>query len=168
MKKLSSKKIALLGLLTALSLISYLLESLLPPLFIPGAKIGISNVFTLLSICLISPSCGIVLIVARTVLSSIIVGSMSSFMYSFVAGLIATVAMAVSYKFFVGKISLLSISILGATVHNASQCLVYFLTTGSKYVLFYMPYLILIGIFSGIIVGILTTVICKYKDNKKV
>ncbi len=165
MKKLSSKKIALLGILTALALISYLLEGLLPPLFIPGAKIGISNVFTLLCICLVSPFSGVVLIIVRTVLASLIAGSISSLIYSFLAGLTATIFMAVVFKLFREKLSLISISIGGAVIHNAVQLLIYFWLTGSEFVISYLPYLVLIGIFSGAIVGFLTAIIYKYKEK---
>lgn len=159
MKKLSSKKIAFLGILTALALISYLLEGLLPPLMIPGSKLGISNVFTLLAICLLSPQSGIILIVVRTTLASLIAGSMSSLIYSLIAGLVATLVMSLLWRFASSKLSLLAISVVGAVIHNITQDLVYFVISGSQYVLSYMPYLVLIGVFSGAIVGFLTTLI---------
>lgn len=159
MKKLSSKKIALLGILTALALISYLLEGLLPPLMIPGAKLGISNVFTLLAICLLSPQSGIILIVVRTTLASLIAGSMSSLLYSLTAGLVATLIMSLLWRYVNSRLSILAISVVGAVIHNITQDLVYFAVTGSQYVLSYMPYLVLIGVFSGAIVGFLTTLI---------
>lgn len=45
---MKTKKITLLGVFTALALIIYIVESFLPPLApIPGIKLGLSNVVTL-------------------------------------------------------------------------------------------------------------------------
>lgn len=162
MKTFSAKKVATLGVLTALSLIAFMLESLLPPLFIPGAKIGVANVFTLVCICLLSPMDGIILVVARTVLSGVIVGSLSSMIYSLVAGLSAAVIMAVLYRFFKNSLSIVAISVVGAAAHNAAQCIVFFLTTKSSAVFCYMPYLLMFGIFSGVAVGVLATLAVRY------
>ena len=52
MKRFDAKRISSLSLLCALALLAYLLEGLFPPLFIPGAKLGISNIFTLLALVL--------------------------------------------------------------------------------------------------------------------
>ena len=41
--QLNSKTIATLSVLVAMSLITFILENLLPPLFLPGAKLGLSN-----------------------------------------------------------------------------------------------------------------------------
>lgn len=46
-----TKKLARLALLTALSLLAAWLEAtLLPPLGIPGAKVGLANLFTVLAL----------------------------------------------------------------------------------------------------------------------
>ena len=52
----SAKKLAILSVLTTLGLLSFLLENLLPPLFVPGAKPGLSNLFTLLALVWFSPA----------------------------------------------------------------------------------------------------------------
>ena len=44
MKKPSVKKLALCGVLTAFALIAFMLENLLPPLFLPGARLGLSDI----------------------------------------------------------------------------------------------------------------------------
>ena len=162
MKAFSAKKVATLGVLTALSLIAFILESLLPPLFIPGAKIGIANVFTLICICLLSPIDGIILVVARTILSGVIVGSLTSMIYSLLAGLSAAVIMAVLYRFFKNSLSIVAISVAGAAAHNAAQCMVFFLTTKSSAVFYYVPYLLAFGIFAGVAVGVLATLAVRY------
>ena len=75
---LSAKRVATVGVLTALSLISFMLESLLPPIFLPGAKIGLSNIFTLVTLLMFGPIDAIILIIVRTTLGSLIVGNLVS------------------------------------------------------------------------------------------
>ena len=88
-KRLSAKRIATLGVLVALSLISFTLENLLPPLFLPGAKLGLSNIFTILTLFMFGYIDAILLVVIRTVLGSLIVGGVASLIYSLTAGVVS-------------------------------------------------------------------------------
>ena len=52
-KKIGAAKIATAAVLSAAALAVYVVESLFPPLILPGAKMGLSNVFELLAlVCL--------------------------------------------------------------------------------------------------------------------
>ena len=51
-KYFSARRIATLAVLTAMGLIMFMVESLFPPLFLPGAKMGLSNIFSLLTLFL--------------------------------------------------------------------------------------------------------------------
>ena len=51
------------------------------------------------------------------------------------------------------KISLMSVSIIAAAAHNVTQNIVFVIISGTTLMFGYMPYLILIGILSGAIVG---------------
>lgn len=161
MKK--GKKIALLGVLTALSLITYMIESLFPPLIIPGAKLGLSNVFSLLAIVWLSPFDALLLLLARTTLSAFILGNVSSLLYSLPAGLLSVLYMSAIYTFFGKKVSLLAISVSSAIVHNLVQNIVYCLQLGSFALFSYSPYLVIIAVLAGIVVGVSATLIVNYK-----
>ena len=45
----SLKKIAVCGVLSAFSLLAFMLENLFPPLFVVGGRLGISNYFILIA-----------------------------------------------------------------------------------------------------------------------
>ena len=49
-KKIGAAKIATAAVLSAAALAVYVVESLFPPLILPGAKMGLSNVFVLLAL----------------------------------------------------------------------------------------------------------------------
>ena len=89
----AAKKIAVLAMLTGLSLIAFIIESLFPPLVIPGAKMGIANVFSFAALVMYSPVEAFIIVAVRTVLGAIYAGNFSAVLYSFTGGM---VSMAVS------------------------------------------------------------------------
>ena len=88
-----AKKIATLSVLTGLSLVTFIIEGLFPPLGIPGAKMGLSNIFSLTALIIYSPWEAFVVVAVRTLLGAIYAGNVSALMYSFTGGV---VSMAVS------------------------------------------------------------------------
>lgn len=149
----AAKKIAVLAALTALSLITFLLESLLPPLFIPGAKPGLANVFSLIALILYSPWEAFLVVAVRTFLGACFAGNLSALLFSFTGGIAAMALSSVLLYCTRGKISVAAVSVAAAVLHNAVQCAVYALITKSASMLYYMPYLMLVGVLSGAIVG---------------
>lgn len=51
-----AKKIAVLALFSALGLIAFIIENQFPPLFVPGAKMGLANIFSLSALILYGPA----------------------------------------------------------------------------------------------------------------
>lgn len=153
--RLSGKKVAVLGILTALALVTFVIEGLMPSIAVPGAKIGLSNVFTLLALVLLDPLSALILVVARTVLGSLILGNMASLLYSLTAGAVSLAVTALLYRLFFPKISLLSLSVVGAVIHNLTQNLVFCLISATPQAFAYAPYLALLGVLSGATVGVI-------------
>lgn len=162
MKKLSAKHIAILGVFTSLSLLMFIVESLLPPLFLPGAKIGLSNIFTLLTLFLLGPIDAIILIVARTILGSVITGSLSSLMFSLSAGLASVIVSILIYNYAFNKVSIIALSSLSAVIHNIVQTAVFCLITNTAQYFAFLVYLVPLGVGAGLAVGIITQLIIKY------
>lgn len=152
-KYFSAKRIATLALLTAMGLIMFMVESLFPPLFIPGAKMGLSNIFSLLALFLLGPIDAFVLVVVRVVLGSMFAGNMSALMYSLSAGVVSVIASAILVEFAYPKVSIVAISIVAAVLHNLTQNVVYCLVSNTPELFFYMPILAVIGVLAGVIVG---------------
>lgn len=157
----TAKKIALLGMLTGLALISYILESMLPSIYLPGAKIGISNVFSLLTAIVFGLPEALILTIVRTTLGSLVTGSLSALVYSLPAGIIAVTVSYLLYRATGDKISVTAASTAGATVHNLVQNAVFCLITRSVESFVLLPYLGVFGAVSGIIVGLVVLLILK-------
>ncbi|MGN1103812.1 MAG: Gx transporter family protein [Candidatus Coproplasma sp.] len=162
----NTKKIAVLGILTALSLIAFLIENLLPPLFIPGAKLGIANVFSFAALIIYSPWEAFIIVGVRTVLSAIFAGNISAVLYSFTGGIVAMGVSSVLIYLVHPRISLVSASVAAAVAHNLTQNAVFALISGTALSFSYAPYLALIGVASGTFIGMaVTLVIKKIPDN---
>ena len=149
----SAKKLAILSVLTALGLVAFLLENLLPPLFVPGAKAGLSNVFPLLALVWFSPAEAFIVLILRTLLGSIFGGNVSALLYSLTAGVLSLTVSALLFKLFFRQLTVVAVSAFSACVHNTVQLLVYALLTSNAGVFDYLPFLLLAGIASGLIVG---------------
>lgn len=152
-KYFSAKRIATLAVLTAMGLIMFMVESLFPPLILPGAKMGLSNIFSMLAVFLLGPIDAFVLVVVRVVLGSMFTGNMSTLMYSLSAGVVSVVTSSVLVELVYPKVSIVSISIVSAVLHNLTQNIVFCLVSNTPEMFSYMPWLALLGVLAGIIVG---------------
>ena len=82
------KRIAMLGILAGLGLIAFLLESLIPLPYLPGAKLGLANIFSMLALALYGLPDALVIVFARTFLGSLFAGNISMILYSMTAGVV--------------------------------------------------------------------------------
>lgn len=152
-KYFSAKRVATLAVLCAMGLIMFMVESLFPPLFLPGAKMGLSNIFSLLTLFLLGPIDAFILVVVRVVLGSMFTGNMSTLMYSLTAGVVSVVVSSILVEFAYPKVSIIAISIVSAVLHNLTQNVVFCLVSDTPQMFSYMPWLALLGVLAGVIVG---------------
>lgn len=156
-----SRMIAVTAMLTALSLITFLIENLFPPLFIPGAKLGLANAFSFTALIMFGPVNAFIVVIARTLLGAIFAGNISAVMYSFTGGIISMAVSSLLLYVVYPKISLIAVSITSAVTHNLTQNAVFVLVSATPLAFTYAPYFMLLGILSGAIVGALITLLFK-------
>lgn len=155
----AAKKTAVLALLTGLGLIAFILEGLLPSMFIPGAKPGVANIFSLAALIMYSPLEAFIVVGARTLLGAMFAGNLSALLYSFTGGAAAIAVSSLLMRFLHPRVSVTAISVASAVAHNIVQNVVFVLISGAAQAFWYMPYLILLGVLSGAVVGVLTTLL---------
>ncbi len=161
MNKFHSKKIAGTGILTALALIAYIIEGLFPPLFIAGAKLGVSNVFTLLALLLYGGGSAFITVTVKCLLGSLFAGNLSAVIYGLPASLVALLFEYALIKFAFDKFSIVSVSVSGAVLHNVIQNVIFFWVTGAIETFTLLPYLALLGAIAGVAVGFAVYLILK-------
>ncbi len=162
-----TQRITTIALLTAASLIVFAIENAFPPLFIPGAKMGLSNIFSLVALAIFGIWDALLVVIVRTVLGGLLVGTMMSMIFSLTAGVVSLLIMSLLFYVVFPKISILSISIVGAVTHNLVQNLIFCLITQTPKLFVYMPYLAIMGVVSGSIVGLTSVLIIKKVNYKK-
>lgn len=151
--KYTAKKIAVLALFTALSLIMFIIENQFPPLFIPGARMGLANIFSFAVLIMYSPLEAFLVVAIRTGLGAIFAGNVSALLYSFTGGVVSMAVSSVLMYIVFPRISVMAVSICAAVAHNITQNIVFVILAGTTNMFVYLPYLMLLGILSGAIVG---------------
>lgn len=149
------KKLTLTAILLALALIIFIIESYLPPIVpMPGVKLGLANIITLIAIYLIGRREAFVILVLRIVLASIYSGGFAGFLYSLSGGMCCFAIIAAA-SMILGEKRIWVVSILGAIGHNAGQISIACIVIGSAHVLWYMPVLVISAILTGTFTGII-------------
>lgn len=159
--KNAAKKIAVLAMFTGLSLVMFIIESLFPPLIIPGAKMGLANIFSFAALIMYTPAEAFIVVALRTLLGAVYAGNLSALLYSFTGGVVSMAVSAVLMYVAYPKLSVMAVSVAAAVAHNITQNVVFVFLSGSVLMFGYLPYLILLGILSGAIVGGVTMLIFK-------
>ncbi len=157
---MKSSKVAQMGLLIALAFVLSYLEGLLPlQLGIPGAKLGLANIVLLFAIVQFSEKDALMLTIVRTFLTGFTFGSIYSMAYSLSGGVLSTIFMALMHKS--KKFSIIGISVTGGVIHNIGQLIVAMIVLKTLDLRFYLGFLILCGVLTGFLIGVISSVILK-------
>ncbi len=158
--KFTAKKIAVLAIFITLSLITFIIKNQFPPLFVPGARMGLANIFSFTALIMFSPVEAFIVVAVRTGLGAIYAGNVSALLYSFTGGVVSMAISSVLMYTVYPRVSVMAVSVLGAVAHNVTQNIVFVLLTDTS-TLTLIPYFILAGILSGAIVGAVTLLLFK-------
>ena len=151
----STRRLVFLSLLVALGTVLHVVEGMFPiPLPLPGVKLGLANIVTLFAIYLYGLRAGLAVATARVLLGSLIGGVFLSpaFLLAFSGAIASTLVMAWLFKH-TSCFSVIGISMAGAIGHNMGQLLAASLILRSSAVFYYLPFLLLAGIPTGLFTG---------------
>lgn len=124
------------------------LQLLIP---LPGVKLGLANVVTLMALYLLGTKSAFVILILRCVLGAVFGGGITGLLFSLTGGLLAMSVMALSRK--MPFLSVYGVSILGAAAHNVGQILAAMVLLQSVYVGAYLSYLLAVALFTGFATG---------------
>jgi heptaprenyl diphosphate synthase component I len=142
-----------IALLTALSLILFVLEGFLPlPLPVPGAKLGLAAIVTLIALHLLPTRDAGLMLTLRILLASTLGGGVAPMLYSLAGGAASFTAMVLVKQH--TQLSIVGISAAGGFLHNMAQLLVAAAVMQTTALFSYAPVLGFIGILTGIGIGI--------------
>lgn len=157
---MKSKKIAIYGLLVALAFILSYIESLFPlAIAIPGIKLGLANLVVIVAIYKLGVKEAFTLSIIRIILVGFTFGSPSTMMFSLVGGLLSWLLMVIFQK--TKLFSMVGVSIIGGIAHNIGQIIVSILVLENINIIYYLPFLLVSGVITGGLIGILAAIIIK-------
>jgi heptaprenyl diphosphate synthase len=142
-------------LLVALGLVLQIIEGAIPPILpLPGAKLGLANLATVIALILLGPWEALAVNVLRCLLGGLLRGSFVGLTISLSAGTAATLVMCAFYILAYPFLSVTGISMAGAVTHNAAQLGVAIWLVGFPGLKYYLPYLMLIALPTGLVIGV--------------
>ncbi len=154
---MKTRNITFLSLLVSYSLIIYIIETYIPnPLIaiFPGAKLGLANIITLISLLMLGFKQTIIIVSVRVILSSIFAGPMSYLLFSIGGAYLSLIFMYLSSK--IKDFSIIGISIIGAIGHNIGQLLVASIIIQNINMIGYLPFMLIASLITGIFVGLVS------------
>ncbi|WP_434798157.1 Gx transporter family protein [Terrisporobacter vanillatitrophus] len=154
---MKTKKMTFLGLMVAYSLVLYIIETYIPnPLIaiFPGAKLGLSNIITLISLMILGVKETCIILTVRIILSSIFAGPLSYLLFSVGGAYLSLIGMYLSSK--VKGFSIIGVSIIGAIGHNIGQLLVASIIVQNINMVGYLPFMLIASLVTGMFVGLVS------------
>ena len=158
--KWTTKQLALCAVLAALALGLSTLESLFPislliPL--PGVKLGLANIVTVFALYELGALPALAILITRCVLGGLFAGNVSAMLFSLLGGLLAMAVMIALRH--CRRLSIYGVSIGGAAAHNIGQMAAAVITLGSTMGLGYLPFLLAVSLFTGVLTGFLASLL---------
>lgn len=148
------KKIVYLALLIASGILLQILEGFLPSFVpIPGFKLGLANLVSLVALSMFGIQAMWQVGLSRIVLASLLQGTLFSVMFwiSLSGCVFSLVAMSIGFKS--RWFSLYGISVLGSAFHICGQVLMVTFLYQQYFMQFFLPILLALSIVSGLCVG---------------
>ena len=149
----NNRKIAYCGIFVSLAIILSWVELVIQlPIFIPGIKLGLANIVTLIVMYYFNTRIALIVSIIRIIVCGILFSGFSGFLYSLSGAILSITIMIISKDIL--KLSIYTVSILGGISHNIGQIFIASLVVKTNFSI-YVPILIISGFITGILIGII-------------
>ena len=149
-----TKRIVLSAVLVSLALALSYTERFIPLQMViplPGVKLGLANIVTPVALYLMGPKGAIAILIPRCIFGAVFGGGITGLAFSLTGGVLAMLTMILAKK--IPVFSVYGVSILGAAAHNVGQILAAMVLMNSLYIGAYLPYLLIVALFTGFATG---------------
>lgn len=154
---MKAHRITYIALLSSLAVVFGYIESLFPlPVPVPAVKLGISNIIILFALIKMSRRDAFFIMLIKITVCSVLFSGMNSFIYSLSGGILSFIAMIAAQKL---NLSVIGMSMAGGVFHNLGQIVAASLLLCSFSVFYYLPVLLVCGLFLGAAVGIICNIV---------
>jgi heptaprenyl diphosphate synthase len=156
------RRLTLDAMFIALACVIGYVESLIPSFWVPGLKPGLANIVILLIVVEFTPYEALIVDLAKVFLVSLLRGTIfqMGFFMSLTGSLLSLGVMLLAHYCF-KRFSLIGVSILGALFHDLGQFIIAWVYLGTAGVFYYLPFVALVSLATGTLVGLLVRQIDK-------
>lgn len=165
---MNTRKLVRLSMLLSLSIVLSILESMIPVVgtIVPGIKLGLANAVIVFVLYMYSFKEAVYVSILRIIIVGILRTGLFSIMFFFsLSGALMSILFMMLFKKM--KLSIVGVSIVGAVAHSIGQIIVAIIFLNNINIVYYLPYLLLLSIPTGIIVGISAKEVIKYYEKTK-
>ena len=158
--RIATRQLTRCAVLAALALALSYMESFFPLTLLvplPGVKLGLANIVTLYALYALGFPSALAILLVRCTLGALFAGNASALLFSLLGGLAAMLTMAALSRS--KRLSIFGVSIAGAAAHNCGQVCAAIITLGSTAPLYYLPFLLLVSLFTGALSGLVTALL---------
>lgn len=162
---MKTKDITVIGILTAISVVISIIESYFTFIgnIVPGLKLGLANIIILFALYKYNFKTAISVSIVRVLIVALVrTGFGINFFFSLAGAIFSIVSMFLVKK---TKLSIIGVSLVGSVFHSIGQVLVGIMVLDNYNIIYYLPYLLLFSIPTGILIGIIAKRLLKYMEN---
>lgn len=149
------RKYTKLSMLLALAVVLSIIEAIIPFIgtMIPGLKLGLANIIILVILYMYTWKDALYISALRVLLVGILSTGLFNimFFFSLTGALVSLLGMVLFKK--ITKLSVIGISIIGSIFHSIGQIIIAILFLKTVNMIYYLPWLLLFSIPTGIFVG---------------
>lgn len=162
---MKTKDITTIGVLTAISVVISIIESYFDFIgtAVPGLKLGLANIVIVFALYKYNFKTAIGVSLVRVLIVALIrTGFGFNFFFSLVGAIFSITVMFLIKK---TKLSVIGVSVIGSVFHSVGQVLVAMIVMKNYSVIYYLPYLLLFSVPTGIFIGIIAKRLLKYTEK---
>ncbi|AFL99825.1 putative membrane protein [Desulfitobacterium dehalogenans ATCC 51507] len=149
-----SKRFAIIIILVTNAIIISFLESFIPvPIPVPGIKLGLGNIITMIAIVFLGFKDVLFIVLVRCFVVAILTRGVMMLAFSLTGGILSALVMWLLYRKLSRFFSIKGISIAGAIVHNTTQITIASFILGQAVVFYYLPILLISAVVTGLVTG---------------
>lgn len=153
---MKTKDITIIGIMTSICVVISIIESYFTFIsdFIPGLKLGLSNIVIIFVLYKYNFKTAFTISLIRVLIVALLrTGFGINFFFSISGAIFSIIAMGLVKK---TKLSVIGVSIVGSISHSIGQVLIGILILSNYNITYYLPYLLLFSIPTGVVVGIIS------------
>ena len=152
---MKSRDITRIAILTSIGIVISVIESYFTFIgdIIPGLKLGLANIVILFTLYQYDFKTAFMVSIIRVFICALIrTGFGFNFFFSLTGAVFSIVMMGLFKK---TRLSIVGVSVIGSVFHSIGQVLVGVFLLSNYNVMYYLPYLLLFSIPTGVVIGII-------------